>query len=379
MKKNITRVVFSLISFIMLLSSCEGTWIMYDTTQKDHLYMENLPTASTVSFALVADQELTHNVKVKMMGMPVDADRQFTVEFLEPSAASVASGENSIEVYKAVEGTDFEAPSFVLPAGAVETTLSFTLKRTETIKDKFASIRFRIVEDEEFIPMVQDSTDLGAIVSSEYEVLFNDGDPVCPVWWSAGAGYEGWQMLIGKFYVTKYRKFSMDRARADQMGMLATAINSLALEETFNGVGLKSRSMMVMEVNSFADPYRIRDARRHLDEGEVVIIGGGTGMPFFSTDTAAAIHAAEIGADVILMAKNIDGIYTADPHVDPTAKRYDEITYREILDKELKALDITASAFCMENNINCYAFELKDPMNIYKVIMGEKIGTELHR
>ena len=96
----------------------------------------------------------------------------------------------------------------------------------------------------------------------------------------------------------------MDRARADQMGMLATAINSLALEETFNSVGLKSRAMMVMEVNSFADPYRIRDARRHLDEGEVVIIGGGTGMPFFSTDTAAAIHAAEIGADVILMAKN---------------------------------------------------------------------------
>ncbi len=171
----------------------------------------------------------------------------------------------------------------------------------------------------------------------------------------------------------------MDRARADQMGMLATAINSLALEETFNSVGLRSRAMMVMEVNSFADPYRIRDARRHLDEGEVVIIGGGTGMPFFSTDTAAAIHAAEIGADVILMAKNIDGIYSADPKKDPTAFRYDEITYREILDKELKALDIPASAFCMENDIKCYAFELKDPMNIYKVIMGEKIGTELHR
>ena len=171
----------------------------------------------------------------------------------------------------------------------------------------------------------------------------------------------------------------MDRAKADQMGMLATAINSLALEETFNSVGLKSRAMMVMEVNSFADPYRIRDARRHLDEGEVVIIGGGTGMPFFSTDTAAAIHAAEVGADVILMAKNIDGIYSADPHVDPSAKRYDEITYREMLDKELKALDMPASAICMENDINCYAFELKDPMNIYKVVMGEKIGTELHR
>ena len=172
---------------------------------------------------------------------------------------------------------------------------------------------------------------------------------------------------------------SMDRARADQMGMLATAINSLALEETFNSVGLKSRAMMVMEVNSFADPYRIRDARRHLEEGEVIIIGGGTGMPFFSTDTAAAIHAAEIGADIILMAKNVDGIYSADPKKDPSAFRYDEITYREILDKELKALDIPASAFCMENDINCYAFELKDPMNIYKVIMGEKLGTELHR
>ena len=110
-----------------------------------------------------------------------------------------------------------------------------------------------------------------------------------------------------------------------------------------------------------------------------IIIGGGTGMPFFSTDTAAAIHAAEIGADVILMAKNIDGIYTADPHVDPTAKRYDEITYREILDKELKALDIPASAFCMENDIKCYAFALSDPDNIYRVIMGEKMGTELHR
>ncbi len=171
----------------------------------------------------------------------------------------------------------------------------------------------------------------------------------------------------------------MDRAKADHMGMLATAINSLALEEAFNEAGLKSRAMMVMEVNSFADPYRIRDARRHLEDGEVVIIGGGTGMPFFSTDTAAAIHAAEIGADVILMAKNIDGVYSADPKVDPTAFRYDEITYREILDKELKALDITASAFCMENDIRCYAFELKDPNNIYRVIMGEKIGTELHR
>lgn len=169
--------------------------------------METLHTAPAVSFALVSDLELTHDVKVKMMGMPVNTDREFSVQFLEPSVASIKSGDQDVEVYQAVAGTDFTAPSFVMPAGAVETVLSFKLKRTETIKTKFASIRFRICENDEFVPMVQDSTDLGAIVSSEYEVLFNDGDPVCPVWWSAGAGYEGWQMLIGKFYVAKYRKF----------------------------------------------------------------------------------------------------------------------------------------------------------------------------
>lgn len=172
---------------------------------------------------------------------------------------------------------------------------------------------------------------------------------------------------------------SMDRAKADQMGMLATAINALALEETFNSCGLRARAMTVMEISSFADHYTVRDARKHLDDGEIVIIGGGTGMPFFSTDTGAAIRAAEIGADVILMAKNIDGIYSADPHIDPTATRFDEITYSEVLDRDLKALDTTASAFCMENDIKCYAFELKDPMNIYRAVMGEKIGTELHK
>lgn len=172
---------------------------------------------------------------------------------------------------------------------------------------------------------------------------------------------------------------AMDRARADQMGMLATAINALALEEAFKEAGLQARAMTVMDVCAFADPYRIRNARKHLEDGEIVIIGGGTGMPFFSTDTGAAVRASELRADIILMAKNIDGIYSADPHIDPTAVRYDEITYSEVLEKDLRALDSTASAFCMENDIRCYAFELKDPENIYRVIMGERIGTELHK
>ena len=172
---------------------------------------------------------------------------------------------------------------------------------------------------------------------------------------------------------------SMDRVRADQMGMLATTINALALEETFKQCGLSAVAMTAVEMNAFAEQYTPRAAVATLEEGKVVIFGCGLGAPFFSTDTAGALRAAEIGADALLLAKNIDGIYTADPKVDPTAVRYDEISYNDILSKELKALDLTAAAFCMDNNINAYAFEVKDPMNIYRVAMGEKIGTELHR
>ena len=172
---------------------------------------------------------------------------------------------------------------------------------------------------------------------------------------------------------------SMDRVRADQMGMLATTVNALALEDTFKHCGLKAVAMTSVEMNAFAEQYTIRNAVEALENGKVVIFGCGLGSPFFSTDTAAALRAAEISADALLLAKNIDGIYTADPKLDPTAVRYDEITYNDVLSKELKALDLTAAAFCMDNGITSYAFGLKDPMNIYRVAMGEKIGTELHR
>lgn len=171
----------------------------------------------------------------------------------------------------------------------------------------------------------------------------------------------------------------MDRVRADQMGMLATTINALALEDTFKQCGLDAVAMTSVEMNAFAEQYTIRNAISALEAGKVVVFGCGLGSPFFSTDTAAALRAAEIGADAVLMAKNIDGIYSADPKLDANAVRYDEITYNDVLAKELKALDLTATAFCMDNDIRAYAFELKDPMNIYRVAMGEKIGTELHR
>lgn len=171
----------------------------------------------------------------------------------------------------------------------------------------------------------------------------------------------------------------MNRVRADQMGMLATTINSLALQDTFEEMGIKTRVMTAINMQSVADVFTARDAIKALEDGEVVIFGGGTGSPFFSTDTAAALRAAEIEADAILMAKNIDGIYSDDPNVNDKAVKYDEITYKEVLDKQLKALDLSATTFCMENDIKAYAFGLKAPENIYRVVIGEKVGTEIHR
>ncbi len=170
----------------------------------------------------------------------------------------------------------------------------------------------------------------------------------------------------------------MDRPRADSMGMLATVINALGLEDEFNRRGLDSVVMSAVEISEFAETYNPLRAKRHLQNGKVVIIGAGTGNPFFTTDTAAALRAAELSVDAMLLAKNIDGIYNADPKKDPTAVRYDELTYREIVDRNLRAIDLTAASFCMDNNVSAYAFELKDPENIFRVVMGEKVGTEIH-
>ncbi len=171
----------------------------------------------------------------------------------------------------------------------------------------------------------------------------------------------------------------MNRVRADQMGMLATVINSLALQDVFEGMGIPTRVMTAIDMKSVTDGFSAREAIRLLNEGNVVVFGGGTGSPYFSTDTAAVLRAAEIEANAVLMAKNIDGIYSADPKKCPDAVKYDSITYKEVLDKELKALDLSATTFCMENDIRAYAFGLKDPENIYRAVMGEAVGTEIHK
>lgn len=170
----------------------------------------------------------------------------------------------------------------------------------------------------------------------------------------------------------------MDRSRADHMGMLATVINSIALQDTFIAEGLDAVVLSATPMPTFADTYTARGADEALKAGKVVIFGAGLGSPYFSTDTAAVLRAAEIGADCILMAKNIDAIYSDDPKKNPNAVRYSDLTYRQILDEELRALDMTATIFCMDNNIHGYAFGLSDPENIYRVVMGESVGTEIH-
>ena len=170
----------------------------------------------------------------------------------------------------------------------------------------------------------------------------------------------------------------MNRSRADHMGMLATTINSLALQQALEDADVKAVTMTSVSMDEFAETYSSRNALRALNAGYVVVLGGGSGLPFFSTDTAAVLRAAEIEADVVLMAKNIDGIYTADPKKDASAVKFTEVSYKEMLDRNIMAYDMTATIFCMDNNIKTYAFALEDPMNIYRAVMGENVGTETH-
>ena len=168
---------------------------------------------------------------------------------------------------------------------------------------------------------------------------------------------------------------NMDRTRADHMGMLATVINALAVQSALENHGVVTRVQTAIEMRQIAEPY-IRDkAMRHLAKGRVVIFGCGTGNPFFSTDTTAALRAAEIEADAILLAKNVDAVYDSDPATNPDAKKFSELTFKEVLNLGLKVMDSTATSLCMDNDIPILVFGIKEPENIIKVLSGEKIGT----
>ncbi len=167
----------------------------------------------------------------------------------------------------------------------------------------------------------------------------------------------------------------MDRTRADHMGMLATAINSLAVADSLEALGIQARVQTAIEMRQIAEPYIRGKAERHLEKGRVVIFGCGTGNPYFSTDTTAALRAAEIDADVILLAKKVDAVYDSDPNVNPNAVKFDKISYIDVLNRGLGVMDSTATSLCMDNHIPIHVFGLDDPENIVKAVTGEKIGT----
>ena len=167
----------------------------------------------------------------------------------------------------------------------------------------------------------------------------------------------------------------MDRSTADHMGMLATVINALAIQDTLERKGAPTRVQTALTITRVAEPYILRKAMSHLNKGRVVIFACGTGNPYFTTDTAAALRAAEIGAEVLLLAKNVDGIYDSDPKINPNAKKLKEVSYKEYISKGLKAMDTTAITICMENKIPVLAFGLFEKDSLLRAVSGEDIGT----
>ena len=167
----------------------------------------------------------------------------------------------------------------------------------------------------------------------------------------------------------------MERTTADYMGMLATAMNGLALQDALEARGVFTRVQTSIEMREIAEPFIQRKAMKHLEKGRVVIFACGTGHPYFTTDTAAALRATEMNAEVLLLGKSIDAVYSADPKLDPNAKKYDEISYIDVLNKDLKVMDSTATAMCRDNNIPLLVFGIDDPENIVRAVKGDKIGT----
>ena len=181
----------------------------------------------------------------------------------------------------------------------------------------------------------------------------------------------------GNFFRGRTGK-NIDRATADYMGMLATVMNALALQDSLLSIGCDAKVMTAIEIRDMAEGYSRRKALDYLDDNKVVIFGGGTGSPFFSTDTTAALRAAEMNAEVILLAKNIDAVYSEDPNVNSDAERYEELTYMDIVEKELRVMDLTAATLCKDNDIQLYVFAMAEEGNLMKVINGENVGTLIH-
>lgn len=181
----------------------------------------------------------------------------------------------------------------------------------------------------------------------------------------------------GNFWRGRTSK-DMDRATADYMGMLATVMNSLALQDALLASGVRARVQTAIEMHEISESYARRKAIRQLENGDVVIFGAGTGNPFFSTDTAAALRAVEIDADIILLAKNVDAVYSDDPKTNPNATRYSKLTHMEVVEKDLKVMDLTAATLCKDNHVSIHVFSIAEEGNVIKALKGESIGTLIY-
>ncbi len=208
-------------------------------------------------------------------------------------------------------------------------------------------------------------SDVLGLVSNEVKAVIELGIQIALV---VGGG----NILRGTVTAQDY---GIDRTSADYMGMLATVINSIALQEVLESKGVHTRVQSAIELRQIAEPYIRRRAIRHLEKGRVVIFAAGTGNPYFTTDTAAALRAMEINADAIFKATKVDGVYDADPNEYPDAKRYEELTYFDVLSKSLKVMDSTAISLCMDNKLPVIVFNLMENGNILRAVRGEKIGT----
>lgn len=212
-------------------------------------------------------------------------------------------------------------------------------------------------------------------IGLDFEVISSVADQVIEV---AEMGVEI-GIIVGGGNIWRGRKgVGMDRTTADHMGMLATVINALAMQDALENKGMQTRVQTAIEMKSIAEPYIRRRAMRHLEKQRVVIFACGTGNPYFSTDTAAALRAAEIEAELILLAKNVDGVYDSDPKTNSDAKKYDRISYIDVINQKLTVMDTTAVSLCMDNNIPIVCFGLNEKDGIKKVITGENIGTRIN-
>ena len=208
------------------------------------------------------------------------------------------------------------------------------------------------------------------------ELLGNISDKIKSAW---NMGIEIGIVVGGGNFWRGRSSIDMDRTTADHMGMLATIMNSLGLQDALESRGVPTRVQTAIDMPRIAEPYIRRRAVRHFEKKRVVIFACGTGNPYFSTDTAAVLRAAEIDAEVILLAKNVDAVYDSDPKKNPDAKKFDRITYFEVLQRQLGVMDSTATSLCMDNNIPIMVFSIKEPENILKVLNGQNVGTFVAR